>query len=84
MQNLIRDIRQMIISSKVVAFKAEDNRDDVTVNEASLGYSTGNVDEHLDTEENVFVNNNKTTSHRHFAVNHYPKSVLPSEILKLN
>ena len=67
-----------------MAYKAEDNKDDVTVNEASLGYSTGNVDEHLNTEENVFVNNNKTTSHRLFAVNHHSNSVLPYEILKLN
>jgi hypothetical protein len=77
MQNLIRDIRQMIISSQVVAAKAEQHHDDVTVHEGSFGkFSTGNVDEHLDTEENVFVSNK--IAYRHFAVNHSHSIVLPS------
>jgi hypothetical protein len=60
-----------------VLLESDQHHDDVTVHEGSFGkFSTGNVDDHLDTEENVFVSNK--IAYRHFAVNHSHSIVLPS------
>lgn len=82
MQNLIRDIRQMIISSKLVADIAKEKNDDKTLNDQTLEYLNSSVDQQMDTEENVF--DSKKVSFKQFARTQQPKSVIPAEILKLN